>query len=66
MAFQNNGRLPVESKAMEFDRIAKSGVMRAVFEVLFDQENRLRALENKQPVSRAAALAAFKTKFTGE
>lgn len=65
MSFKNNGRIPVENKSTTFDRTTKSSAMKAMFEVLFDHENRIRALENKQPISRQVALAAFKAKFVG-
>jgi len=52
--------------AKAFDRQARADpVVRALMEHLFEMENRVRKLEGKAPVNRAAVRAAFRTKVTG-
>ena len=45
-------------------RIKNDRVLKALFEVMFEQENRIRALENKSPITRAQAKTVLKQKFT--
>ena len=50
----------------EFDRkISGDRVLRALFEVMFDQENRLRALEGRPALTRKQAQAALRQRYVG-
>lgn len=49
-----------------FNRAIKADpLLKTMFEIMFDQENRLRALESRPPVTRAQARAFLKIKYTG-
>ena len=50
--------------AERFDlEIKRSRILRVLFEVMFDQENRLRALEGLSPITRAQARTALRNKY---
>lgn len=52
---------------IQFDRrITSDPILRTLFEVMFEQENRLRVLENRPAVTRAQALASLRSTFTGQ
>ena len=57
-------RLNPETPAQAFQRRIKGDrVMVAAFKIAFGQENRIRALEGKAPLTAAAFKARWKTQF---
>lgn len=59
------GRRP--DAGADFDRRVKTDrLLRVLFEVTFEQENRIRALERRAEITRAQAVAALRAKFVGD
>ncbi len=49
-----------------FDRrIGRDPILKPLFEVMFNQENRLRALEGKPALTRTQARQALRDRYTG-
>jgi hypothetical protein len=64
MALRDNTRRP--DLAARFDRaIQNDPLLKTLFEVMFDQENRIRTLEGNPPVSRSQALTSLRNMYTG-
>lgn len=51
-----------ECSEVPVDRVDQDPALKAIFLTLFDLENRVRALEGRQPVTQAQALAALKAR----
>ena len=59
-------RLRPDADADFAARLKNDRLTRMIAERLFDLENRVRALEGKQPISRAAARSALRKAFKGQ
>lgn len=55
-----------ETIAARFDKaVVRDPLTRTLFEITFDQENRLRVLESRPAITRAQAMATLKSKYLG-